>query len=108
MSVGLSALNGIATSVIHLAEDLAMSDIMNEGSDPWKAVESVRYLRERFNEPRGVIYALSTALSGGVKDAQQQQAAGNKWLDEVEQYWIGRQDAEIRANLPPPGAARPK
>jgi hypothetical protein len=109
-SAGLSALSSAGETVIRIAEQMAMGDVTNEESDPEVALAQVRYLRERFNEPRGVTYALWTAITGEIKEHNRQQRLGNQWLNQVEQYWTERQkfiesnSAAIRANLPPRGA----
>ncbi len=82
-----------------------MSDVTNEKTDPWTAVQSVQYLRERYNEPRGLIYTIVN-LYRWREDAQQW-AEGNKWLNQAEQYWKARQEAEIQAKLPVQGSAAP-
>jgi hypothetical protein len=103
-SLAFSVVDGFAAGVIRQAEQLAMSDVTNENSDPWVALHQLQFLRTRFNDPRGVWYALSTAVTVGIDQAQKDQRAGNEWLDMMEEYWISRQDAVIRANLPAIGS----
>jgi hypothetical protein len=104
-AVGLSAVNGVATAINHLADDVSVKAVTNPETDPWDAMQSVQFLRERHNEPRGLVYTLWNLPNW--QEESRQHAQGNQWLDQAEQYWKGRQEAVIQANMPVRGSAAP-
>lgn len=107
VSAGLSALNGFATAINNVAWDVAMKDVTNEQTDPSVALHQLQYLRDRFNEPPGLMYAAWAAATGSAREKMQQQKEGNQWIDTAEVYWSGRYDAEFMLMLPVSGSAAP-
>lgn len=66
-----------------------MQSVTDPKTDPFSALKSVQYLRQRFDANHsGLWYALSN--SHRYKDAQEEEAAGHKWLDQAEEYWQRR------------------
>jgi hypothetical protein len=106
-SAGLSAVNGVATAINNLAFDMAMKDVTNEQTDPTVALQELQYLRQRFNEPKGVIYAGWAVVTGTAREKMLQQEEGNEWIDTMEVYWNSRHDEAFRQLLPALGSAAP-
>jgi len=103
VSAAVSALQGVSTAIIHLGENIALESVTNPDTDPMRALELVKYLRNRFEDAHsGLGYAVGKVLSGSVAAAQREESDGRKWLAGMERYWEGR-ETELRARLPKAG-----
>jgi hypothetical protein len=103
VAAGISLLNGINAGMNRIAWGVATGDATNPNTDPNIALQQLQYLRNQINAPRGPGYALWHGVCGTWRDEVQKQYEALGWIDEAEQYWEDRRDADIRAQLPAPG-----